>query len=84
MREFKIRISPFFLASSPEVLFRRNENRDKGGRVRKVTYEIMPPIAMMTPRTDLSPTARPLASHPRATMQQVLTWPTTVLETGPA
>lgn len=33
--------------------------------------------------TDLSPIARPDVSHPSATIVHVLTWPTTVLETGP-
>ena len=40
-------------------------------------------MATNTPRTDLSPTARPDVSQPRATIEQVLTWPTTVLDTGP-
>jgi hypothetical protein len=31
----------------------------------------------------LSPTARPDVTQPRATMEHVFTWPTTVLETGP-
>lgn len=44
---------------------------------------MIPPIAINTPITDLSPTARPEVIQPRATMEQVLTWPTTVLETGP-
>ena len=44
---------------------------------------MMPPIAMKTPITDLSPTARPDVSQPKATMEQVLTCPTTVLDTGP-
>jgi hypothetical protein len=48
-----------------------------------VTYDIIPPMAMNTPITDLSPTARPDVIHPRATMEQVFTWPTTVLDTGP-
>lgn len=47
------------------------------------TYEIMPPIAMKTPRMLLSPTVRPLVIQPRATIEHVLTCPTTVLETGP-
>ena len=38
---------------------------------------------MKTPITDLSPTARPEVIQPRATIVQVFTWPTTVLETGP-
>jgi hypothetical protein len=33
--------------------------------------------------TDLSLTARPEVIHPRATMEHVFTWPTTVLDTGP-
>jgi hypothetical protein len=47
------------------------------------TYAIIPPMATKTPITDLSPTARPDVTQPRATMEQVLTWPTTVLDTGP-
>jgi hypothetical protein len=47
------------------------------------TYAMMPPIAINTPRTDLSPMALPEVAQPRATIVQVLTWPTTVLETGP-
>lgn len=38
---------------------------------------------MTTPSTDLSATARPEESQPRATMVHVFTWPTTVLDTGP-
>jgi hypothetical protein len=44
---------------------------------------MMPPMAIKTPITDLSPTARPDVSQPKATMEQVFTCPTTVLETGP-
>lgn len=44
---------------------------------------MIPPMAMKTPITDLSPTARPEVIQPRATMEQVFTCPTTVLETGP-
>lgn len=44
---------------------------------------MIPPIATITPSTDLSPMARPEVAQPRATMEHVLTWPTTVLETGP-
>lgn len=44
---------------------------------------MIPPRAINTPRTDLSPTARPEEAQPRATMVHVLTCPTTVLETGP-
>ena len=40
-------------------------------------------MAMKTPITDLSPTARPDVIQPRATIEQVFTWPTTVLDTGP-
>lgn len=47
------------------------------------TYATIPAIAMNTPITDLSPTARPEVIHPRATIEHVLTWPTTVLDTGP-
>ncbi len=47
------------------------------------TYVMIPPMAMKTPTTDLSPTARPDVTQPRATMEHVFTWPTTVLETGP-
>jgi len=46
-------------------------------------YAIMPPIAIITPITDLSPTARPEVIHPRATIEHVFTCPTTVLDTGP-
>ena len=38
---------------------------------------------MKTPISDLSPTARPEVIQPRATIEQVFTWPTTVLDTGP-
>jgi hypothetical protein len=41
---------------------------------------MMPPMAIKTPITDLSPTARPDVSQPKATMEQVFT---TVLDTGP-
>lgn len=51
--------------------------------VKSETYAMIPPIAIMTPRTDLSPMARPDVAQPRATMEHVLTWPTTVLDTGP-
>ncbi len=44
---------------------------------------MMPPRAVRTPKIDLSPMARPEEAQPRATMVHVLTWPTTVLETGP-
>jgi hypothetical protein len=44
---------------------------------------MIPPTAISTPKMLLSATARPLAIQPRATMEQVLRWPTTVLETGP-
>ncbi len=44
---------------------------------------MMPPMAMSTPTTLLSPTARPDVIQPRATIEHVLTWPTTVEETGP-
>jgi hypothetical protein len=44
---------------------------------------MMPPMAIKTPITDLSPTARPDVSQPKATMEQVFTCPTTVLDTGP-
>tara|TARA_R110002060_G_scaffold10433_3_gene15507 strand:- start:990 stop:1181 length:192 start_codon:yes stop_codon:yes gene_type:complete len=44
---------------------------------------MMPPMAMKTPTMDLSPTARPEVIQPSATMEQVLTCPTTVLDTGP-
>ena len=47
------------------------------------TYAIIPPMATKTPITDLSPTARPDVTQPKATMEHVLTWPTTVLDTGP-
>lgn len=47
------------------------------------TYATIPAIAINTPITDLSPTARPEVIHPRATIEHVFTWPTTVLETGP-
>jgi len=47
------------------------------------THDIIPPIATNTPITDLSPTARPDVIQPSATMVQVFTWPTTVLDTGP-
>src|SRR3569833_466631 len=47
------------------------------------TYAMMPPSATKTPRTDLSPIALPDVAHPKATMVHVLTWPTTVLDTGP-
>lgn len=47
------------------------------------TYPTIPPTAMNTPRTDLSPMARPEVIQPRATMVHVFTCPTTVLETGP-
>jgi hypothetical protein len=46
-------------------------------------YAIIPPIATKTPMIDLSPTARPEVIQPIATMEHVLTWPTTVLDTGP-
>lgn len=44
---------------------------------------MMPPMAVNTPRIDLSAMARPEVIQPSATMVHVLTWPTTVLETGP-
>ena len=44
---------------------------------------MIPPTAMKTPRTDLSPTERPEVAQPSAMMVQVLRWPTTVLDTGP-
>lgn len=44
---------------------------------------MIPPMATNTPRMDLSPIARPEVIQPSATMVHVLTWPTTVLETGP-
>ena len=47
------------------------------------TYPMIPPIATRTPMIDLSPTARPEVIQPSATIEHVLTWPTTVLETGP-
>lgn len=47
------------------------------------THAIMPPMAIRTPMTDLSPMARPDIIQPRPTIVQVLTWPTTVLDTGP-
>jgi hypothetical protein len=47
------------------------------------TYEMIPPIATKTPNTALSPTARPEVIQPRATIEHVFTWPTTVLDTGP-
>jgi hypothetical protein len=47
------------------------------------TYATMPPIAIITPRILLSPTPRPLAIHPRATIEHVFKCPTTVLDTGP-
>lgn len=37
------------------------------------TYAIIPPIAINTPSTDLSPTARPDVIQPRATIEQVFT-----------
>lgn len=36
-------------------------------------YDIMPPMATITPTTDLSPTARPDVIHPMATIEHVLT-----------
>lgn len=48
-----------------------------------LTYATIPAIAMKTPITDLSPTARPDVIHPRATIEHVFTCPTTVLDTGP-
>jgi len=47
------------------------------------TYAMIPPMATKTPITDLSPTARPDVTQPKATIEQVFTCPTTVLETGP-
>lgn len=47
------------------------------------TYQMIPAIAMNTPDTDLSPIARPDVIQPSATIVHVLTWPTTVLDTGP-
>lgn len=44
---------------------------------------MMPPMAMKTPKTLLSPTLLPDVIHPRATIEQVLRCPTTVDETGP-
>lgn len=46
-------------------------------------YVIIPKIAIKTPTKALSPSARPDMIHPIATIEQVFTWPTTVLETGP-
>lgn len=40
---------------------------------KRETYAMIPPIAIMTPRTDLSPMARPEVAQPRATMEHVLT-----------
>lgn len=47
------------------------------------TYVMIPPTATKTPMADLSRTALPELSQPRATIEQVFTCPTTVLETGP-
>lgn len=44
---------------------------------------MIPPMAIITPSTDLSPMARPDVAQPRATIEHVLTCPTTVLDTGP-
>ena len=44
---------------------------------------MIPPMATKTPITDLSPTARPDVTQPKATIEQVFTCPTTVLDTGP-
>ena len=46
-------------------------------------YEMMPPMATMTPIMPLSPTDRPPVIQPIVTIEQVLRCPTTVLETGP-
>jgi len=47
-------------------------------------YKKMPPSASMTPMSDLSAIARPLAIQPSETIKQVFAWPTTVLATAPA
>lgn len=47
------------------------------------TYEMIPPMAINTPMTDLSPIALPEDIQPSVTMVHVFRWPTTVLETGP-
>jgi len=44
---------------------------------------MIPPTATNTPMIDLSPTARPDVIQPKATIEHVFTWPTTVLDTGP-
>lgn len=49
----------------------------------KFTYAIIPPMAINTPIIAVSPTDLPDVAQPTATMVQVFTWPTTVLETGP-
>lgn len=44
---------------------------------------MIPPTAIDTPTTDLSPTDLPDVAQPSATIVQVFKWPTTVLDTGP-
>lgn len=44
---------------------------------------MIPPTAINTPTTDLSPTVLPDVAQPSATIVQVFKCPTTVLETGP-
>jgi hypothetical protein len=48
------------------------------------TYATMPTIASMIPKMPRSLALRPLKTHPRATIEQVFMWPTTVLLTAPA
>lgn len=61
---------------------RRNRERE-GGKTKGGSYIVIPPMATMTPKMDLSPMGRPETSQPSATMVQVFRWPTTVLETAP-
>ena len=44
---------------------------------------MIPPTAINTPMTDLSPTDLPDVAQPSATIVQVFRCPTTVLDTGP-
>jgi hypothetical protein len=55
----------------------------EGAQGKAQTYDIIPPTAMRIPITDLSAAPRPETAQPSATIVQVFTWPTTVLDTGP-